>query len=477
MLAATSDETRDLAALVGAAPNACGELAFELPAHGLAGAIVITGMGPAPAARAASAAIERYSPDYVLNVGVCGAIAELEFGALCRVVEAADGDDPAARPLPCALLTPAWSHLTPVRLATVAEPVFDREARRKLARIADVVDMEGAAIAGVCRQRGLPCCLVKGVTDSAGDTGRQELHRNIAAVSAKLAKAVADGLQTVPPPQGAARSLAGLVKVEHTIFSLPLVLAGAYLGGGWPSWRLVTLVLLACAGARAFGMAANRVLDRRLDARNPRTAWRHLPSGRMRTWQAVVVALAGLALYLGAAAAISPLCLALAPAPAACLAGYSLLKRFTSLCHLGIGVCMGLAPLAAYVAASGTLEFPAAAWLLAAFAGLWISGFDITYSLLDAESDRACGVLSLPVALGPAAASAVAAGLHLLAAGAVTWLWLIVGGWWSLAAVALAVGGLVAGNLPGISPRTRFFPISALAGVAGALVPLLGART
>lgn len=187
------------------------------------------------------------------------------------------------------------------------------------------------------------------------------------------------------------------------------------------------------------------------------------------------VAAAGLGLYLLACGLLSPLCLALSFVPAVPLVTYSLLKRFTNLCHFGIGLCLTLAPLGAYVAASGTASSTESLLLLALFTFCWMSGFDITYALQDLTSDRQTGVRSLPVSLGASGASIVAAGVHVVALAALAMLWRSTGGgWFGGAAFAVSAGAFVLGNMPSIPAAKRFFPISAIASVAGSAVPLLG---
>jgi 4-hydroxybenzoate polyprenyltransferase len=272
-------------------------------------------------------------------------------------------------------------------------------------------------------------------------------------------------------------------KIEHSVFSLPLLLAGAKLGaeaklgstGAWPSLGTLGLIALAGIGARTMGIAMNRVLDRRLDALNPRTAGRELPSGRMTFAAGLAVAAAGLGLYLLACGLLGPLCLALSPVPAVPLITYSLLKRFTNLCHFGIGLCLALAPLGAYVAAAGTVSMSQSVLLFGLFTFCWMSGFDIIYAIQDLDSDRQTGLRSLPVSLGPTGASAVAAGLHVVALAALALLWRSTGGgWFSGAAGGVAFAAFVLGHLPSIPAAKRFFPISAIASIAGSSVPLLG---
>jgi 4-hydroxybenzoate polyprenyltransferase len=338
--------------------------------------------------------------------------------------------------------------------------------------------MEGHAVAEVCRRQGVPVHLLKGVSDRADEGGRGELHRNLAAVSAALAREAAESLAGLAPPlPGLGRRIANFVKVEHTIFSLPLLFAGAWLGAGgrWPGARPLGWILLAGIGARALGMAMNRLLDRRYDLLNPRTAGRELPSGKLSARQAWLVAGGGLGVYLAACAALGPVCLRLSPIPAAVLIGYSLLKRFTPLCHYGIGICLGLGPLGACVAVTGRTQVDAATVLLALFTFCWISGFDIIYAVLDLQADRELGVHSLPAALGRRAAQGVAALTHLVAAGAMVELWRLTGrGGASGAALLVMLAAFALAYVPAIPVAVRFFPISAVAGVAGAAVALLG---
>jgi len=272
------------------------------------------------------------------------------------------------------------------------------------------------------------------------------------------------------------RQLLRFTKIEHTMFSLPLLLAGAWLGAGrrLPTLRVMGLVLLAGIGARVLGMSMNRILDRKLDALNPRTASRELPAGRMKLRTAVAAAASAGLVYLGACVLLGPLVAVLSPVPLAALLGYSLLKRVTPLCHFGIGLCLGLAPICAFVAASGNLDMSAEIILLALYAFCWMSGFDIIYGLQDIESDRRTGVHSIPAAIGPARAQAVAMAVHGVAvASMVTLLIRAGGGLLPVAALSVAACAFACAYLPIIPLHSRFFPISAVAGVAGAFVPLL----
>ncbi|MDP6046870.1 MAG: UbiA-like polyprenyltransferase, partial [Phycisphaerae bacterium] len=353
--------------------------------------------------------------------------------------------------------------------------------RAALATHADVVDMEGAAIAKVCDARSVPCLMLKGVSDMANHTGKDDIKKNIAEVSARVAQAAAAGLDRLDPPPAETSLLASVMnftKIEHTVFSLPLLFSGAWLGAGrsWPGWRVLGLIALAGVGARCLGMAANRILDRDLDAKNKRTSNRELPSGRISLAGACSIAAGGLGTYLAACWLLGPLCLMLSPVPAVPLVAYSLLKRFTNLCHFGIGLCLGLAPLGAFIAASDSLAFSTESILLALFAFCWISGADIVYALMDIESDRKTGVHSIPASLGAERAQVVAAIVHAAAIGCLVSLWISLGsGPIPGAAAAVSVLAFGAGYLQRVPVGVRFFPIFAIAGVAGALVPLLGA--
>ena len=265
-------------------------------------------------------------------------------------------------------------------------------------------------------------------------------------------------------------------KIEHTAFSLPLLFTGARMGSGdhWPSLGVLLLIILAATGARVFGMSINRIFDRRIDAENPRTAARELPSGAMGVPTALAVALSGLAVYLAACALLGRWCLFLSPLPLVPLLGYSLLKRFTALCHFGIGLCLALAPLGAFVAAAGHPRFSVEVLLFSGFVFFWLSGADIIYALMDIDNDRKNGIHSLPASLGEAGAQWVAAASHLFAVVCLTSI-LVYAGAGPAAAVAygMTLVFFVTLYLPWIPVPTRFFPLATLAGVAGALTPLL----
>jgi len=221
----------------------------------------------------------------------------------------------------------------------------------------------------------------------------------------------------LPLPLERARTYASFVRFEHTLFSLPLVLAGIFSVPGPPmSVARWVLVALAAVGARTTALALNRIIDRGLDALNPRTAGRELPSGRIAAAEAWALLIASTLVYLAACAALGRWYLRVAAIPLAAFAIYPYLKRWTPLCHFGVGAALALAPLAGYAAAHPGLEAPGAAVWLSVFALLWVSGFDIIYATLDEDFDRGHGVRSLVASLGRHRALAVSAALHALAA-------------------------------------------------------------
>ncbi|MDL2269426.1 putative 4-hydroxybenzoate polyprenyltransferase [Desulfosarcina sp. OttesenSCG-928-A07] len=265
-------------------------------------------------------------------------------------------------------------------------------------------------------------------------------------------------------------------KVEHTIFSLPLIFTGAFLGGGgrFPRFSIMVLIVVAAVGARVFGMSMNRVFDRHIDQMNPRTANRELPSGKLSLKMAVFIALAGLGVYLVACGLLNPWCLVLSPIPLIPLLGYSLLKRFTALCHFGIGLCLAISPMGAYVAAAGNPNLPATVFIFAGFVFFWLSGADIIYAILDIDSDRKNHIYSIPAWLGEKGALQVAGGVHLTC-----WIFLVIlvkmmhGGPMAWAALFISAVFLVMMYVPRIPVSQRFFPISNIAGIAGAIAPMV----
>ena len=203
-----------------------------------------------------------------------------------------------------------------------------------------------------------------------------------------------------------------LVKFEHTIFALPFAYVGAFLAvGGVPSAHDLLWITLAMVGARSLAMALNRLIDARIDAANPRTAARELPSGALSRLAVVAFCLLSLAVYAVAVWQLDPLVQWLSPVPVVAFVVYPYLKRFTWLCHLWLGAVDGLAPVGAWAAIKG--ELPWQAWALGAAVAAWVSGFDLFYALFDVDIDREQGLHSWATRFGERGAFTGARILHL----------------------------------------------------------------
>jgi len=277
--------------------------------------------------------------------------------------------------------------------------------------------------------------------------------------------------------KGYTKKILKFTKVEHTLFSLPLLFTGAWMGsnGSLPSFKVMFLIVIAAIGARVFGMAFNRIFDKKMDAENPRTSSRELPAGELSVKNALAIAFAGLLIYIAACIILGGLCLSLSFLPVIPLFGYSLLKRFTSLCHFGIGLCLALAPLGAFVAASGTLDFTFPVLIFSLFVFCWMSASDIIYALMDIEFDRKSGVFSLPARLGSFLAQIIAATVHVVAVICIVVIVLFVdGGIFAWIALFTGIVAFVLMYVPKVPVALRFFPISSIAGIAGALAPIIG---
>jgi 4-hydroxybenzoate polyprenyltransferase len=203
-----------------------------------------------------------------------------------------------------------------------------------------------------------------------------------------------------------------LVKFEHTIFALPFAYVGAFLAvGGVPSAHDLLWITVAMVGARSLAMALNRLIDARIDAANPRTATREIPSGALTRAGVVTFCLLSLAVYAVAVWQLDPLVRWLSPIPVVAFVVYPYLKRFTWLCHLWLGAVDGLAPVGAWAAIKG--ELPWQAWALGAAVGAWVSGFDLFYALFDVDIDREQGLHSWVTRFGERGAFTGARVLHL----------------------------------------------------------------
>jgi 4-hydroxybenzoate polyprenyltransferase len=206
---------------------------------------------------------------------------------------------------------------------------------------------------------------------------------------------------------------ARLVKFEHTAFALPFAYVGAFLAlDDVPSASQVVWITVAMVGARSLAMGLNRLIDRSIDARNPRTAGRELPSGALSVAQVAAFCAVALAVFLVAVWQLDPIVRWLWPIPVAGFVVYPYLKRVTWLSHLWLGAVDGLAAVGGWVAVTGDL--PWEAWALGAAVGAWIAGFDLFYSLFDVEIDRAQGLHSWAVRWGERGVFWGARALHLL---------------------------------------------------------------
>jgi 4-hydroxybenzoate polyprenyltransferase len=210
---------------------------------------------------------------------------------------------------------------------------------------------------------------------------------------------------------------ASLVKIEHTIFALPFAYVGAFLAvDGVPSAHDLVWITVAMVGARSLAMALNRLIDARIDARNPRTQTRELPAGRLSVPQVVLFCAASLAVFLVAVWQLDPLVRWLWPIPVAGFVVYPYLKRFTWTSHLWLGAVDGLAPVGAWVAIRGDL--PWQSWALGVAVAAWVAGFDLFYALFDVDFDRREGLHSWATRFGERGTFLGARALHGLAVAA-----------------------------------------------------------
>jgi 4-hydroxybenzoate polyprenyltransferase len=235
------------------------------------------------------------------------------------------------------------------------------------------------------------------------------------------------------------RLFARLVRLEHTVFALPFAYTGALLAwGGVPPARDLLWVTVAMVGARTLAMGLNRLIDAGIDARNPRTATRELPSGALTRGQVLGLCAIALAIYLLAVFRLDPVVRWLWPIPVALFVVYPYLKRVTWLCHLWLGACTGLAPTGAWIAVTG--HAPWEAWALGAAQGVWVAGFDLFYALFDVEHDRQVGLRSWATRFGERGVFAGARAMHLIAVGLLggVGVGLGLGVWYWLGVVAVA---------------------------------------
>jgi 4-hydroxybenzoate polyprenyltransferase len=202
-----------------------------------------------------------------------------------------------------------------------------------------------------------------------------------------------------------------MIKWEHSIFALPFALTGAVLAaGGWPTLRALGWIVVCMVAARSAAMAFNRLVDAKLDAANARTAMRALPAGMLSNGFVAGFVVVSVAMFLLGAAMLNRLALELAPAALAVVLGYSYMKRLTRWSHVVLGLSLGIAPTAAWIAVRGSLD-----WRIVVLTGavlLWVGGFDVLYACQDFEHDRRVGLNSVPQAFGLVPAFWIARAMH-----------------------------------------------------------------
>ncbi|MGH3680859.1 MAG: menaquinone biosynthesis prenyltransferase MqnP [Natronosporangium sp.] len=254
------------------------------------------------------------------------------------------------------------------------------------------------------------------------------------------------GVRAVTATLATVRPFLRLVAIQHSVFALPFAYLSALTAmrvtGVGVRWDDLVLVTVAMVGARTFAMAANRIIDRRIDARNPRTAGRELVTGAVSLRTAWAGAAVALLVFLAAAAALNPLCAALAPLAVAPLVVYPYAKRFTDWPHAILALAQAVGPVGGWLAVTGTFAGSGPAWLLGAAVGLWIGGFDLIYASQDATVDQEIGVRSVPARFGVRFALRAAVVAHVVTFGLFAWYGAATGFgplWWvgmGLAAVA-----------------------------------------
>ena len=234
------------------------------------------------------------------------------------------------------------------------------------------------------------------------------------------------------------KTMLAMIKFEHTLFALPFAFLGAILAAnGFPTWRQMLWITVAMVGARSAAMTFNRIVDRDIDAANPRTANRELPSGKLSVGFAWVFLYVSIGVFLLASYSLNWLTFALSPIALVFVLGYSYAKRFTSFAHLLLGLALAISPSAAWIAVRGDLidEVPI---LLSLFVLIWTAGFDVLYACQDFEYDRRHGLRSIPARFGIKNALWIARLFHFQAFIVLLLLWLATGLTW------LALGGVVA---------------------------------
>lgn len=238
-----------------------------------------------------------------------------------------------------------------------------------------------------------------------------------------------------PRPDSRVRAFLRLVMIEHSVFALPFAyiaaLTAMFRESGSVHWWELLLVTVAMVGLRTFAMACNRIIDREIDARNPRTAGRELVTGAVSVRSAWTGALIAVVVFLGAAALLNPLCLALAPIAVVPMVVYPYGKRFTHFPHAILGVAQAMGPIGAWLAVTGAWSWDAV--ILGVAVGVWIGGFDLIFGCQDVAADRAEGVRSVPARFGIPAALYGARACHAVTTALLAWYGVATGAgafWW-----------------------------------------------
>ncbi|MBT2406815.1 MULTISPECIES: menaquinone biosynthesis prenyltransferase MqnP [unclassified Streptomyces] len=226
-----------------------------------------------------------------------------------------------------------------------------------------------------------------------------------------------------PQPTGKVKAFLRLVMIEHSVFALPFAyiasLTAMFRFDGNVHWGKLLLVTACMVGLRTFAMAANRIIDREIDARNPRTAGRELVTGAVSVRSAWTGAGIALAVFLGSAALLNPLCLLLAPLAVVPMVVYPYGKRFTNFPHAILGLAQAIGPIGAWMAVTGEWSWDAV--ILGLAVGVWIGGFDLIFGSQDVAADRAEGVKSVPARFGVAAALWGARAAHVVTTALLAW--------------------------------------------------------
>ncbi|MER5641379.1 menaquinone biosynthesis prenyltransferase MqnP [Kitasatospora sp. NPDC002227] len=288
-------------------------------------------------------------------------------------------------------------------------------------------------------------------------------------------------MSTAAVTPGPAKAFLRLVMIEHSVFALPFAyiaaLTAMYLDDQRVHWGQLLIVTVCMVGLRTFAMAANRIIDREIDARNPRTAGRELVTGAVSLRTAYAGSAVALLVFLGAAALLNPLCLALAPVAVVPMVVYPYGKRFTDFPHAILGLAQAMGPIGAWLAVTGSWSWEAVVLGLAV--GVWIGGFDLIFGCQDVAADRAEGVRSVPARFGIAGALYGARACHVVTTGLLAWYGVLTGAgaaFW--AGIAVVVGAFLYEHSivkPGDLSRLNraFFTTNGFVGVSLFLFALL----